>query len=122
MRGAGLAGVGYGLTQVLTLAVYVVLARLLEPVEFGVFAAGSILIGFVLVITEGGLMSAVIQRRDRVEQAASAATIASFANGLLFSLIALALAPLIGFVFDSSQVGSIAAVMSGTILHSIGSS
>ena len=67
VRGVSLAAAGYLLAQALNLAFYVVLARLLSPTDFGEFAAATVLIGLTLLVTESGLTSAVVQRRDRVE-------------------------------------------------------
>jgi O-antigen/teichoic acid export membrane protein len=115
VRGAGLSGAGYAFAQTLNLAVYVVLARLLSPHEFGVYAAGTVLLGFALLVTDSGLVSAVIQRRDRLEEAANTALVATTLNGVVLSLVALASAPLIGHFFDASEVTAIAAAMSGMI-------
>jgi O-antigen/teichoic acid export membrane protein len=115
IRGVGIAGGGYILAQALTLGFYIALARLAAPEDFGEFAAGTVLIGFALLVSETGIMSALIQRRDRIEEAAATAVLATFANGLFFALVALALSPLVGAYFDSEEIGEIAAVMSGVI-------
>ena len=116
VRGAGLAAGGYALAQILNLAAYVVLARLLVPEEFGVYAAATALLGFAMLITEAGMASAVVQRRDRLEEAANTAVVATVAAGVLFGLLSLATAPLLGLFFDDSQVAVVAAAMSGFIL------
>lgn len=115
LRGAGLGGLGYGLSQAITLGTYIVLARLIEPEEFGDFAAATVLIGFTLLITESGMMSAIVQRRDRVEEAANTAFVATLATGAGFTLILLALSPVIGAFFDSDKVQALAAATSGII-------
>lgn len=115
VRGASLAAAGYLVAQALNLGFYVALARLLEPSDFGEFAAATVLIGFTLLLTESGLASAVIQRRDRVEEAASTAAVATIFSGIGFSLLALATAPLVGAFFDSSTVTALAAASAGTI-------
>ena len=92
------------------------LARLATPSDFGDFAAGSVLVGIALMISDSGMMAALVQRRDRIEEAAATAVYASFAAGLGFALLALALSPLVGLFFGSYEIGSIAAAMSGIIL------
>lgn len=116
VRGVALAGGGYVLTQVLTLGFYLALARLATPEEFGQLAAGSILVSIGLLFTESGMQAAVVQRPHRVEDAAATAVIATFVAGAAFALIALALSPLIGTFFDSGEIASVAAVMSGLLL------
>lgn len=115
VRGISLAAGGYVFAQALNLVVYVVLARLLTPGDFGEFAAATILVSLSLMVTETGLASAVVQRRDRVEEAFSTAAFATLATGALFSLLALAASPLVGEFFDSSHVAALAAALSGTV-------
>ena len=115
VRGVSLAAAGYLLAQALNLAFYVVLARLLSPTDFGEFAAATVLIGLTLLVTESGLTSAVVQRRDRVEEAASTAVFATIVSGVVFSFLALATAPLVGMFFDSDEVTALAAASAGTI-------
>ncbi len=115
LRGAGLGGVGYGMSQALTLVTYIVLARLITPEEFGDFAAATVLIGFTLLITETGMMSAIVQRRSRVEEAANTAFLATIVTGFGFTLVLLALAPVLGAFFDSDDVSALAAATSGII-------
>lgn len=116
VRGASIAGSGFFLTQTLTLGFYLVLARLAAPEDFGVLAAASILVGIGSLFAEAGLMAALIQRRDRIEEAASTAVVATLVGGLALSVFALALAPLVGLYFDSGEVTRVAAAMSGWLL------
>jgi O-antigen/teichoic acid export membrane protein len=113
VRGAGLAAAGFALTQILSLAFYLVLARLAAPEDFGLFAAGSIVAGIGMLFAESGMLAALIQRRDRIEEAASTAVVATLLGGLGLSVLALALAPLIGWYFQSGDVTAVAAGMSG---------
>ncbi|MEZ5061021.1 MAG: lipopolysaccharide biosynthesis protein [Solirubrobacterales bacterium] len=116
LRGVGYAAGGFALAQALNLGFYIALARLLSPSEFGTYAAATVLLGFTLLMTEGGLVSAVVQRRDRVEEAQSTAVVATITAGVVFSILSAAVSPLIGLLFDSSEVTVLAAAMSGTIL------
>ena len=92
------------------------LARLVTPVELGQFAAGSILVGIGLLFADSGMMAAVIHRRDRLEEAASTAVVATVVAGILLALAALAASPLIGLFFDSATVAAVAAAMAGVLL------
>ncbi|MBS1679500.1 MAG: oligosaccharide flippase family protein [Actinobacteria bacterium] len=116
VRGVGMAGVGYVGAQVLTLGFYLVLARLISPHEFGVFTAGSLLATFGALFTESGMMAALIHRKDRIEEAASTAVLATIAGGIAFSLAALAASPLLGLLFHDDRVGEIGAAMAGVLL------
>lgn len=116
VRGAGLAGIGFVATQTLTLGAFLVLARLASPSDFGDYAAGTLLVNIGVLFTDSGMMAALIHRKDRIDEAASTATIATFVSGFGFSLMALALAPVIGLIFHSSRIGEIAAASSGMLL------
>jgi O-antigen/teichoic acid export membrane protein len=115
VRGAGFSGVGFVVSRVLNLAAFVVLARLVTPDELGHYAAGTILVGIGLLLSDSGMSAAVIHRRDRLEEAASTAVIATVAAGAGISLLALAVSPLIGDFFGSSTVAAVAAVSSGLL-------
>lgn len=116
VRGAGIAAVGHGGAQGLTLIAYIVLARLLSPSDFGEFAAASILLSAGSLLAESGMLSAVIHRRDRVDEAASTAVIATVSGGFALGLIAAASAPLLGLYFDSSTITAMAAAISGILV------
>jgi PST family polysaccharide transporter len=115
VRGAGLAGAGFVLSRALTLAAYLVLARLAAPSAFGQYAAGAALVGVGGVFVESGLVAAVIQRRDRAEEAASTAFAAVVLAGFLLTGVAAALSPVVGLVFGSHTIGMIALAVSGLV-------
>jgi PST family polysaccharide transporter len=115
VRGAGYAGVGFVLAQGLTLAFYLVLARLATPEDFGEFTAASVVVTTGILFAESGTLAALIHRKDRVDEAASTAVVSTAIAGVLFGLLALALSPLVGAFFESDRVGSLAAVMSGLL-------
>src|SRR5207244_5703356 len=94
---------------------FVILARLAPPLTFGVYAAASILIGASLLFAESGMQSAVIQRTDRVREAASTAFTANVVGGFALAVLAAALAPLIGLFFHNGEIGTAAAALAGTI-------
>ncbi len=116
VRGVAFAGTGYLLTQVLTLAFFLVLARLATPADFGQLAAGGVLIGVGLLFTESGMLAAVVQRQDRVEEAANTAVVSTFVAGAGFALLGVAISPLIGIFFGSDRIATVAAAMSGLLL------
>ena len=106
---------GYFLTQVITLSFYVVLARLAGPEVFGAFAAAWIIVGVSSFLAESGMSSALIQRNDRLEEAAATAVLSTFFTGAALALIALALSPLVGLYFDTREIGLLAAALSGVL-------
>jgi PST family polysaccharide transporter len=115
LRGASFAGLGYVSGQVLTLGFYLALARLATPDDFGQFAAASVITNVGLLFTESGMLAALIHRRDRIEEAANTAVLSTAMGGLLFALLALAASPLVGLLFHSGEIGTLAAAMSGLL-------
>lgn len=113
LRGAGLAGLGHFLAQGLNLAAYLVIARLVTPDEYGVYVAGSLITGIGVSLAGGGLQSAIIQRRERVEEAASTAVVSSLLAGATLALLSLALSPLVTLFFHNERAGAITAALSG---------
>jgi PST family polysaccharide transporter len=98
-----------------TLASYVVLARLAGPPVFGAFAAAWILVGVGTFFAESGMSAALIQRSDRLDEAAATAMLSTLAAGVALSAIALAASPLVGLYFHSRQIGLLAAALSGVL-------
>lgn len=119
-RGAAISAGTLVVVQAISLASTLWLARLLSPAEVGIYAAATVLSGFLVMFSEGGLYIALIQRERDVEDAADTVFWATAANGVLMSLLALAAAPVVGLVFRSELVGQIAAITSGMLLmHSL---
>ena len=98
IRGVSIAGGGFLLGRAITLVTFVVLARLITPEELGQYTSGSILVGFGLLLAGSGMLAALIHREDRLDEAASTATVATIGAGVILALSALAAAPLFGVV------------------------
>jgi O-antigen/teichoic acid export membrane protein len=121
VRGVGLAASGFVLSNFLTIASYLVLARLVTPREFGVLAAGSLLVYLSATFVESGLAAALVRRDEDVDEAASTVFFATAVAGAGFALLALAASPLVGHFFGSGHVGAVAAAMAGILfLRSLG--
>jgi O-antigen/teichoic acid export membrane protein len=116
IRGVAFAASGFVLSNVLTLAAYLVLARLVTPNEFGILAAGSVLVYFSATFVESGLAAALVRRTDRIDEAANTVFVATALAGAGFALVALSAAPLVGYFFGSGRVTAVAAAMAGILL------
>jgi O-antigen/teichoic acid export membrane protein len=117
-RGAAMSAVALVLGQMITVLQTLILGRLLGPGEVGVFAAGTVAVGVVLV-AQGALAQALVQREDDFEGAANTALWATIATGLALSLVMFFISPFIGVLFNSPRVGLIAAATAGVLfLHS----
>lgn len=102
-------------TQAIAFAGFLVIARLAPPSVFGEYAAASVLLGWTMLLTVAGMQAAVVQRADRIDEAASTALAVNVVGGLLLGLVAAAAGPLVGLFFHSSRVGLAAVVLAGTV-------
>ncbi|MDD7940810.1 oligosaccharide flippase family protein [Actinomycetospora lutea] len=119
-RGATISASMLFVTQLISLAQTVVVARLLSPAEIGAFTLGTIFANFMIVMADGGMRAALIHRETDVEDAANTAFWASLVTGVLMSTAALAASPLLALFFGDHLVALIAAATSGTLLvHSL---
>lgn len=116
LRGARLSLAGFVVSRGLMLAAYVVLARLVSPTDFGHYAAASVITGVGTVFSESGMLSALIRRPDRIDEAANSAFFSLVLSGTLLALGALAVAPLVGWFFNSGSVTALSAALAAALL------
>lgn len=94
-----------GVTILVNLAASVVLARLLQPEDFGIFGLAMIFIGIASRFGNLGFGLALIQKKELRDEHVSSIFVVHL---LLFTLIAgiiVSVAPFVGAYFDSSLVG-----------------
>lgn len=96
--------------------VFLILARLLVPEDFGVVAAATIVISFSQVFADAGLMKALIQRQDSTGESANVVFWLNLALGLVVVAILLAVAPLVGRFFHDPRVTPVVRVLSLQVL------
>jgi PST family polysaccharide transporter len=119
-RGAKISAGALLFTQLVSLVQTMALARILSPYEVGVFYAGTVLTTFLLTLSEGGLRSALVQRQRGIEEAANTAFWVTLWAGVLWAVLALLAAPLVGLIFGNSTAGLIAAATAGSlVLHAL---
>ncbi len=90
----------------------IVLARLLEPKEFGLMGMAFVAINVVTVLTQTGLLRAVIQRRDDPGPFLDTVWVVSAARGFLLSGVLFGAAPLIAAFFRTPEVVPVLRVIS----------
>lgn len=104
---AKLAGqIGNNLVRLLTL---VVLARLLEPSDFGLVAMATVVVGFLDVFGTGGLLAATIQRGQVSDAQVSTLFWVNLALGTAICAICLAAAPFISAFYGNPAAGTLTA-------------
>lgn len=109
------AGIWVGVSSIflnmLSLLRSVVLARLLTPEIFGLWAVCTTLVRAIKVFTETGFTSALIQRQDRAEEARDTAFTLLILRGAVITLITIAAAPLFAGFYEQPILQSLVSVL-----------
>lgn len=97
--------------------IFILLARLLSPEDFGVMSAALMVIGFSQIFWEAGMAKAIIQRQTDVDSSANAAFWINTGMGVVISGLLFISADRIATVFfHDERVASVLQVMSIQIL------
>jgi len=103
--------------------VFIVLARLLAPEDFGVMTAALMVIGFSQIFWEAGMGKALIQRQKDIEEAANAAFWINMCfGGLIAGLLYLFAQSIAHIFFQDERVTAVLEVMTLQILLGASSS
>ena len=90
--------------QGIFLIILLVMARLLDPRDFGLMAMISIIIGLIRVLIDFGFGAALVQRQDIVEQDWSTVFWFNVVFGLVVTAMVVGLAPAIARFYDQPKV------------------
>ena len=108
--------------QALNLAVFVVLANLLLPADFGLVALAGVFVVFAQVVVDQGLGDALIQRRHLTRRHVDTAFWAALAVGTLLTFGLMVLATPIAFLLHEPELEMVLRVLSLTFVLSAMSS
>jgi O-antigen/teichoic acid export membrane protein len=97
--------------------IFIVLARLLTPEDFGVMTAAIMVIAFSQIFWEAGMGKALIQRQSDIEEAANAAFMINVGlGGLIAGLLYLFAQPIALTFFQDDRVTAVLQVMTLQVL------
>ncbi len=102
----------------LTFVVTAILARLLEPDDFGLVAMVVVFTNFAAILNDIGLPAALVQKKEITEEQKSSSFWFNLLEGLLITLILIAFSPLIARFYSKSQLMPIVMVLSSTFFIS----
>src|SRR5256885_11010906 len=106
-QGIAWTGAVRWLTQLVSWAGTLLVARWITPTDYGLFAMAMVYAGFIQLVNELGLTVAIVQRRDLTEeQIAQLGGLAVLASIAIFAL-SVALSGSIAAFFDEPIVGRI---------------
>lgn len=122
IKGAKWVTLSSGVSKCFQLIVTIVLARLLTPQDFGLIALASIAISVITLFQNLGMTHALIQRRDRTEEAANIVFFTGLLLGITLYTFLFFFAPSIATFFENEKVTPVLRVMSlSFIILSFGS-
>jgi O-antigen/teichoic acid export membrane protein len=98
--------------QALQILTTVILARLLNPSDFGLVSMAMIVVGIAVLIKDLGSVAAIIQRKSVSQEFLSSIYWANLAAGLAITVIFFVLSPLIASLFNEPRVTLILQVLS----------
>lgn len=106
---------------ILRLGTLMILARLLEPNDFGLVGMVTAFTGVLAIFRDFGLSSAVIQRADISEEQLSTLFWINIIVGVALGAIAFALAPAIAAFYREPRLVSVtAAIAAGFVVNALG--
>lgn len=91
-------------SRLLTLLRTAILARLLLPVQFGVYGVITLTIALFEILTETGINTVLIQEEEEIDTFIDTAWLISIFRGLLISLLIILFAPLLAQFFAAPEV------------------
>ena len=95
---------GQGIGALMRLAFMVVLARLLDPREFGLVAMATAITGLLAMFASAGLSSAAVQARSISGQQISTLFWVNMLIGVVFAILCCALAPVLVRFYDEPRL------------------
>ena len=104
--------------QALSLVVFIVLARLLVPEDFGLVALAMVFVALAQLVVDQGLGDALIQRREITADHVDTAFWVAVATGILLTVATILLAAPIAAAVGEPELASILQVLSITFVLS----
>ena len=94
------------------IAISMVLARLLEPSDFGIIAIASVFISFINLVTDFGFGPAIIQKDNLEESDLRSIFSLTFIIGIIGALLLIGLSYPVGQCYDSDDVKVVLMILS----------
>ena len=108
----------YASNQALRLAAMVVLARILVPSDFGLFALTSLAISLLSIFNDFGVGPALVIARDLDRRTRGTALTLMIISSLILAAVLVAVAPLVADLFDEDQLDELLLVVAGSLFLS----
>jgi PST family polysaccharide transporter len=116
IRGGAARFIGQALRSLLRLATIVVLARLLDPSDFGIVAMVTVVTGVFEIFATGGLSVASVQKPEISNAELSTLFWFNIAIGALLSLLCIAAAPVLSTFYSEPQTAVVMIAIAPTFV------
>lgn len=93
-----------------------ILARFLEPADFGLMAIIMVVIGFSQAFQDMGISNAIIQRQSITHTQLSSLYWLNIASGVVLCLAVLAISPLVADFYNEQRITGLMAVLSSVFI------
>ena len=113
-----LSMLSYASNQALRLAATIVLARILVPADFGLFALTSLAISMLSIFNDMGVGPALVLARDADTKTRRTALSLMIITSFALAVVLIAAAPLIADFFDEPELDELLIVVSGSLFLS----
>jgi len=121
LRGSVLSYGSFLINKLLTFASTLILARLLVPRDFGLVGYALLVLGFLFVLKNMGMGTALIYRQDLSDDDAGEIFVIALASALLFCAICWLLAPAAAGFFHDGRITLVTRVLGCTfVLNALG--
>lgn len=90
-------------TRGLALVKIAILARLLLPVQFGIYGIATLVLGFLEMLTETGINIFLVQQKNQIDEYINSAWVVSIIRGILIGILIFIFAPFIANFFNNSN-------------------
>lgn len=111
VKGVQWSAIQQFLTQIIQFVVTIVLARILEPKEFGLVAVCMIILTILQVINETGFGAALMQKLDRDETDFFSVFILNILMGIALYLLLFTSAPLLAEIFKLPELTTVVRIL-----------
>lgn len=89
--------------RLLSFVKVVILARILTPNQFGVFAIAYLVYGLSSIFTETGIAMVLVQSKEALDKYIDSAWVVTIARGLIMCLIIIIAAPFVSYFFHNKE-------------------
>lgn len=111
IKGFGYGFLGKAIMRGIGIVRISLLARILNPLQFGIFGIASLVLALLETLTETGINVVLIQGKKDLKEYVSSAWVVSIVRGVMIFFLILALRPIIIGFFNEPESGKILALI-----------